>query len=289
MPQATAGLPGGGDALALMVEGLRDTTPTEPVSEPPADDGQPKADEKPAPAPSRRAKTVEKVLSAAEQKIADAEARATAAETKAAELEAKVTATTTSQTSEQETARVAALEAEYGGWIGTAEQYAEAERLALMDPDADGWDWDKHREAVNNLNAWKERRKWAGITTTASEQAGRALALAEINDDFLVTLAADLPEDKRPSYTAHPGGIPGAVRFYAETIYAPQLEAKDAIIAERDAEIERLRATSGGSRAPAMGGAGGSGPPAIDLDRMSPEEIMAHGLREQARANGRRR
>jgi hypothetical protein len=292
-PDATAGLPAGGDALAMMRDALLETTPTETPDEPTelgeveAPKGEPEqAKTQPG---SRRAKTVERVLTDAEQKIADAEARAAAAEAKAAELEAKVTEVTEAPSAEQARLASEKLQADYSAWIGTPDQYAEAQRLSRMDPDDEAWDFEKHKAAVNNLETWDGRRKWAGILTPNAEAVGEARAFEKIRGDFVDTLAADLPESARATYTKHPDGIPGAVRFYAETIYAPKLAEKDDIIAERDAEIERLRTAGGGSRSPAPGGGNGAGGIRIDYDAMTPAEMMAHELAEQARQAGRRR
>lgn len=290
------------DALAMMRSALAEASPatdadtneperegdapvaeakTEGEGEPPKTDGK----------PTRRAKTVTrevgKVLTESEQKIADAEARATAAEAKAAELEAKAGEAANARTTEQEAARLQQLQAEYGSWIGTTDEYAEAERQSLMDPDAEGWDWERHKAAVSNLAAWKDRRKWAGILVQNAEQRGAAAKMAEVSKDFIDTLSADLPEDKREAYKTHKDGIPGAVRFYAEAIYAPKIEELEAAIAERDAEIERL-SMGGSRRSPA---AGGPAAPATGLDysKMTAEEMMSHELREQARRDGRRR
>lgn len=294
----TEGNQGMADAFAMMRDALRDTTPhapAEPAGEPdaPVEAAPDEAPTEPAPTaapPSRRAKTVEKVKTEAEQRIADAEARAAAAEARAAEIEAKAQEQAQAATTAQERDRVAALEAEYGEWIGTPAQYAEAQRLSRMDPDAEGWDWERHKAAVNNLDTWDARRKWAGTLTDAAKLGGRAEAHQDIAKDFLVTLAEDLPEDKREAYRSHKDGIPGAVRFYAEQIAAPKIEALESKLAERDAEIERLRAGGRYGRSPAPGGVGGGGSaPAIDYERASPEELMAAELRAQAHANGRRR
>ncbi len=291
------------DVLSLMREGLRETTPTAPEPDPePAAEGDPAPAEaptepttpaKPSLSPgSRRAKTVEtavnKVKTEAEQRIADAEARAAAAEAKLAETAAQEQARAEAAAAEREQARIAALEAEYGQWIGTPEQYAEAQRLSRTDPDSPGWDWDRHKAAVNNLETWDSRRKWATEITSVAEATGYAKANRAIAKDFLETLAADLPEDKQDAYRKHKDGIPGAVRFYAETVAAPKIEALEAQLAERDAEIERLKTASGGGRSPVSGAPSGRGV-MLDYKAQTPEELMSIELRRQAAANGRRR
>lgn len=303
----TNGSPGMADAFSLMREELRKTTPA-PESQPAADPEPPQTEDagagttetdaaseppegKPTVQPtSRRGKAVEKVKTEAEQKIEAADAARQAAEARAAELEAEVTQFKAAQTDEGQAARAKQLEQEYGSWIGTAEEYAEAQRLSRMDPDAEGWDWDKHKQAVNNLNAFDERRKWADLVHESGKKTGAVEVNRAIAKDFLETLADDLPEDKRTAYREHKDGIPGAVRFYAETVYAPKLEALEQQIAEKDAEIERLTRTGARGRSPAAGGSGGAGGGvALDYNKQSPEELMAAELRQMARQNGRHR
>lgn len=288
------------NVLELMREGLKETTPpgagdtpVEGEAEAPPDGEATEGTEAPKPASSRRAKTVErevgKVLTEAEQKIKDAEDRAQAAEAKAAELQAKVEAATQEPTAEAERVRLETLQHEYQSWIGDQQRYQEAQRLSRMDPDSPEWDFDKHKEAVAFLETADDRRKWAGILTTNAKRDGSAEMFDRVSKDLIETLAADLPEDKREAYTTHKDGIPGAVRFYAETVYAPKIEALEATIAERDAEIERLRTAGGGSyRSPAPGGPA-SPPSGIDYSRMTAEEMMAADLREQARQSRRGR
>jgi DNA repair exonuclease SbcCD ATPase subunit len=208
-----------------------------------------------------------------------------------AALEAKLRERDEAETTTKHQQQAQQLEQEYGAWIGSGEQYTEAMRLSRMDPDAEGWDWEAHKAAVNNLDQWDERRKWADLVHESGKTAGAVEANTAINQDFLVTLAGDLPEDKREAYRGHKDGIPGAVRFYAETVAAPKLEALEGRIAELEAENERLSRSGGTSRSPAPGGIGGGGSrgPILDYKNQSPEQLMQAELRAQAAQNGRRR
>lgn len=211
-------------------------------------------------------------------------------EQRVAALEAKLRERDEAESSAKHQQQAQQLEQEYGEWIGSGEQYAEAVRLSRMDPDSEGWDWDTHKQAVANLEQWDTRRRWAERVHESGKAAGAVESNKAISQDFLVTLANDLPEDKREAYRSHKDGIPGAVRFYAETVYAPKIEALENQLAEKDAEIERLQRSGGsGGRSPAPGGIGGGGSgPALDYKSQSPEELMQAELRARARSNGRR-
>ncbi len=294
---------GADDVLALMRTELHEqrtarTAPAEVEAEaaqPAVDtvaDAAPEVEGEAQPATSSRRgrgfeKKVETIQTEAEQKVSEATQRAETAETERQRIIDEYE--THKATVAAEKAKTDKVLAEFTSLVGSDEEYAEATRLSRMDVDDPNFDFDVHKAAVANLNAWDKQRALIPAVTTLAEQKGRSEANAAIYDDFIEKLSKDLPESARDGYVKHKDGIAGAVRYYHQTLLAPVKEEYEGTIAELQAELDTYRKAGNGRGSPETGGIRAASGERLDYQRMSPEQMMAAELRGASRAAARGR